>query len=167
MLRLSKKSEYALMAVLHLARVPEGDRAAVSAIAEARSLPRGLLAKVMQELKRRDLVESTKGVTGGYRLKRSLSEIAFLDVVRPFEESVGLTECLDPLRPPCDRLDCCTLRDPIQTLNGWFMSQLSALTMADFVRMGLPGCAALSAGPSAARPRLQLLSAGAPSADTL
>ena len=142
MLRLSKKSEYALMATLHLGQLPPGDRAAVTVIAAARSLPRGLLAKVMQDLKRAGLVSSTKGVAGGYQLARPLDQILFLDVVRPFEENMALVDCLHADQPPCARFEQCTIRDPMATLNQWFLGQLSDLSMAAFSRMGLPqpGC---------------------------
>lgn len=138
MLRLSKKSEYALMATLHLGQLPEGGRAAVTVIAAARSLPRGLLAKVMQDLKRAGLVTSTKGVSGGYQLARPLAEILFLDVVRPFEENMALVDCLHAEQAPCARFEQCTIRDPMATLNQWFLGQLRGLSMAQFARMGLP-----------------------------
>jgi len=148
MLRLSKKSEYALMAVMHLARLSDEERAAVTVIAEARSLPRGLLAKVMQELKRANVVTSTKGVTGGYQLAKPMQELLFLDVVRPFEESMALVDCLDGKRAKCMRFDCCTLRDPMATLNRWFLGQLANLNMADFEQMGVPApnCAEMLSG---------------------
>ncbi len=138
MLRLSKKSEYALMATLHLAELQSDERAAVTAIAEARSLPRGLLAKVMQELKRAGLVRSSKGVTGGYQLSRPMEQLLFLDVVRPFEENMALVDCLNQNRQNCDRYDCCTLRDPMATLNNWFLGKLKNLAMEEFRRLGIP-----------------------------
>ncbi len=152
MLRLSKKSEYALMATLHLARLPPDTRAAVTSIADARSLPRGLLAKVMQDLKRAGVVSSTKGVMGGYELARPLAELLFLDVVRPFEESMALVDCLDGQRSPCARFDCCTLRDPMATLNQWFLRHLAELNMADFEQMGLPAPNCASVLPAAVNP---------------
>ncbi|MCO4762878.1 MAG: Rrf2 family transcriptional regulator [Myxococcales bacterium] len=151
MLRLSKKSEYALMAVLHLGRLRSSERAAVTVIAESRNLPRGLLAKVMQDLKRAGMVTSTKGVSGGYQLSRPLSELKFLDVVRPFEENMALVDCLEDHRTPCVRFDCCSIRDPMATLNRWFLAKLAHLTMAEFEGMGVPvgGCAQLTTAPAA------------------
>ena len=70
MLRLSKKADYALMAMRHLAA--HGDREAVSAreLAEAYDIPSELLAKVLQRLVRSRLLESHQGIRGGYGLAR-------------------------------------------------------------------------------------------------
>ena len=70
MLRLSKKADYALMAMKHLAL--RGDRGSSSAreIAEQYDIPIELLAKVLQRLVRRGLLASHQGTRGGYQLAR-------------------------------------------------------------------------------------------------
>lgn len=133
MLKLNRKSEYALMVVQRLAGLPEGTRLPVTALAERGDLPRDLLAKVLQELKHAAIVDSTKGVSGGYSLARPLHQIRFVEVIRPFEENLGLVDCVGETNTGCARLDCCTLHDPIEQLNTWLMSQLNRLTMAEFV----------------------------------
>ena len=133
MLKLNRKSEYALMVVQRLGGLPEGTRLPVTTLAERGDLPRDLLAKVLQDLKHAAIVDSTKGVSGGYSLARPLDQIRFVDVIRPFEDNLGLVDCVGETNTSCARLDCCTLHDPIEQLNNWLMSQLSGLTMAEFI----------------------------------
>lgn len=148
MLKLSKKSEYALLALHHLGGLDVGGKATVGEIAEAQSAPKELLAKIMQVLKRDGLLGSIKGVSGGYMLTRPLGTVSFLDAVRPFEEYVGLSKCSDPGPRICERADCCALTGPMVALNAHIMRQLRTLTVEDFLAMRAP-----SPPPVAARDR--------------
>jgi len=91
MLRLSKKADYALIAMKHLAqsasraeaRTREGGTGAPSAsareIAEQYDIPIELLAKVLQRLVRTGLLASTQGTRGGYTLSRPPTSISIAD----------------------------------------------------------------------------------------
>ena len=138
MLKLSKKSEYALLVLHHLGGLDCGDKATVSEISEAQAAPKELLAKIMQLLKRSGLLVSTKGVAGGYALARPLDAIGFLEAVRPFEGYVGLSKCSDPGPQICERADCCALTGPMVALNAHIMRQLQTLTVDDFLAMRAP-----------------------------
>ena len=71
MLRLSKKSDYALIAMKHLATRPDAAaRRSAREISEAYDIPLELLAKVLQRLVRARLLVSVQGTRGGYRLGR-------------------------------------------------------------------------------------------------
>ena len=75
MLRLSKKADYALMAVKHLAMRPDGGSASAREIAESYDIPLELLAKVLQRLVRSRILVSVQGTRGGYRLGRPAQSI--------------------------------------------------------------------------------------------
>ncbi len=138
MLKLSKKSEYALMAVQYLAAQGDGQLVAVGELATARDLPRDLLAKVMQQLKRVGVLRSVQGVAGGYELAQPPAAIRFLDVVSPFEDGFGLVDCVTSRVGGCERAACCALHDPMETLNAWLVGQLSRLSMAEFLAQRAP-----------------------------
>ena len=74
MLRLSKKADYALMAMKHLAMRPDAPSASAREIAEQYDIPIELMAKVLQRLARRGLVTSHQGTRGGYRLGRPAAQ---------------------------------------------------------------------------------------------
>jgi Rrf2 family protein len=81
--RLSKSAQYALLAVIELARSPEP--VTVAQVAAREHLPEGALAKVFQALVRARIVQGTRGVHGGYRLCRAPSELSVLAVVELFD----------------------------------------------------------------------------------
>src|SRR5438105_9981240 len=93
MLRLSKKADYALIAMKHLAL--RGDRGSSSAreIAELYAVPIELMAKVLQRLVRRGLLASHQGTRGGYQLVRVASKISVADVIQAIEGPVQVTAC--------------------------------------------------------------------------
>jgi Rrf2 family protein len=141
MLKLSKKSEYALIAVQFLASKGPDFRIAVTELAAEHDLPRDLLAKVMQQLKRSGVLSSVQGVAGGYALARPPEAIRFLDVVLPFEDGFGLVDCVSSRTTGCDRADCCMLHSPMEALNAWLVGQLSRLTMQEFLAQRPPAFA--------------------------
>src|SRR5678815_2585540 len=101
MLRLSKKADYALMAMRHLALKTSG-AASTSAreIAEQYDIPIELLAKVLQRLVRTGLLVSTQGTRGGYMLSRPPKAISVVDVVQAIDGPFTVTAC------STDKIDC-------------------------------------------------------------
>src|SRR5256714_13642859 len=76
MLRLSKKADYALMAMKHLAVRRDRGSSSAREIAELYDIPIELMAKVLQRLVRRGLLVSQQGAHGGYQLARGAGEIS-------------------------------------------------------------------------------------------
>ncbi len=132
MFKVSRKSEYALIAVQHMARRARDGVTSVAELAQAENIPPDILAKVLQGLKRAGLLTAAKGAGGGYRLSRPVQEIQFLDVVRPFEEQLSVVTCQND-HGGCDRGGDCTLRDPMKVLNAFVLRQFSNLTMDMFL----------------------------------
>ncbi len=93
MLRLSKKTDYALMAMKHLALL--GDRGSSSAreIAEQYDIPVELMAKVLQRLARKGLLASHQGTRGGYQLARGAAMISVADVIQAVDGPLTVTAC--------------------------------------------------------------------------
>ncbi len=80
----------------------------VDEIAQARDVPKSFLAKILQKLKRAKLVESFRGVKGGFRLARDPSGISLLDVIEAIQGDVGVNVCaVDELA--CDRSAECVV----------------------------------------------------------
>jgi Rrf2 family protein len=135
MFKVSRKSEYALLAVQVLSQKSPGALVSVADLAASEAIPQDILAKVLQGLKRAGVLEAAKGSGGGYKLARPVAEIRFLDVIRPFEEQIAVVACQD--LTGCDREDHCRLRDPMAVLNAFVMRQIETLTMDLFLAPGL------------------------------
>ncbi len=115
MLKLSKKSEYAFMAARHLALNNSGHYSTAKEIAEHYEIPYNLIAKVLQNFTKSEIVTSFQGVKGGYKLNKSPENISLIDIIKAVENNYQLTECMeqDSSRSTCSHLDCCKIRDPL------------------------------------------------------
>ena len=130
MLRLSKKADYALMAMKHLAT--RADRASSSAreIAEAYDIPVELMAKVLQRLARRGLVVSLQGTRGGYRLARATAQISVADIIEAIEGPLQVTAC-STHEENCGQYSKCSVRDPLWRIKDRIVSALSDCTLQE------------------------------------
>ena len=128
MLRLPKKADYGLIAMRHLALLPETTASSAREIAERYDIPVELLAKVLQRLSRRGLLVSHQGTRGGYRLARSARAISVADVIQANDGPVTVTAC-SVGSPDCDQYEKCSVRDPLWRIKGRIVAALSACTI--------------------------------------
>ena len=95
MLRLSKKADYALLAMRHLAARGEKEALSARELAEEYGIPPELLAKVLQKLVRARLLASHQGIHGGYGLGRPAQSISVADVIQAVDGPLTVTACSD------------------------------------------------------------------------
>jgi Rrf2 family protein len=107
-LRISRKIEYGLRAMIFLASVPEGPVVPFREIARRMDVPEEFLAKILKTLVQKKLVASTRGANGGYRLTKPPSQISFLDVIEAVEGPVAVNVCQDP-HGSCKLSPACTM----------------------------------------------------------
>ena len=136
MLRLSKKADYGLLALRHLAA---SRRDAVSAreMAESYDLPPELLAKVLQLLVRAKLLSSMQGIRGGYALAKTPAEISVADVILAIDGPMTVTACSESDHS-CDQYQKCNIRDPLWKLKDRIVSALSATSVAELAADLMP-----------------------------
>jgi Rrf2 family protein len=130
MLRLSKKTDYALIAMKHLAL--RGDRGSSSAreIAALYDVPIELMAKVLQRLVRRGLLVSHQGTRGGYHLSRAPLQITVADVIQAIDGPVTVTACSTE-EGQCDQFSKCNVRDPLYRVRERILAALGECTIAE------------------------------------
>src|SRR4051812_33557925 len=129
MLRLSKKADYALIAMKHLAL--RGDRGSSSAreIAGLYDIPIELMAKVLQRLVQRGLLASQQGTRGGYQLSRLPRQITVADVIQAIEGPVTVTACTTE-DGHCEQFTKCNVRDPLWRVRERILQALGECTIA-------------------------------------
>jgi Rrf2 family protein len=110
MFRLSKKADYGLIAMKHLAMHSSESISAREIAAEYR-IPAELLAKVLQKLARKGLLISQHGINGGYVLGRDPARISIVDVLEALEGPISITPC--ERGDDCQQLQMCSVRDPL------------------------------------------------------
>lgn len=149
MLRLTKKADYGLIALMHLASGSPRRSASAKEIAEAYRLPLPLLAKVLQKLTRGGFLEAAYGTNGGYRLARAAGEISALQVIRAIDGPVLLTSC-STLDANCMQNARCTARGPLEKIREDILRLLDRITIEE-----------MSAGGRQEAPLVQLSAARA------
>lgn len=153
MLRLSKKADYALMAMKHLANRADGAASSAREIAEQYNIPLELMAKVLQRLARSGLVVSLQGTRGGYRLARQTAQISVADIIEAIEGPLRVTACSTE-EENCEQYSRCSVRDPLWRIKDRIVSALSDCTLQEIAADPLvepPILMAFSPGRNAAK----------------
>ena len=107
-LQISRKIDYALRAMIHLASLPAERVVPLLEIAKSTQLPRDFLAKILKILAAGGLVRSVRGSRGGYQLAKPAAKISFLEVIEAAEGPVQLNVCLDH-KDRCEVSASCTM----------------------------------------------------------
>ena len=132
MLTLTRKTEYALIAVCHLARVGQK---VVSArdIAEQHAVPLPLLMNVLKRLNRTGHVTSVRGAHGGYVLAVPPETVSLAGLIEAVEGPVSLVRCVSAPngRRLCMRMDVCTIRHSVAKVHEQLRRFLSDVSVAD------------------------------------
>lgn len=133
MLSLTKKAEYALIAVCHLARM--GDKV-VSArdIGASHAVPLPLLMNVLKTLGQSGFVRSVRGARGGYALALPPEQISLAELIEAVEGPLRLVPCVPPRREGgrhCERVGSCTIREPVHRVHDHLRRFLAGVTIAD------------------------------------
>jgi Rrf2 family protein len=132
MLTLTRKTEYALIAVAHLARVGQK---VVSArdIAEQHCVPLPLLMNVLKKLNRTGYVNSVRGARGGYVLAVEPTNLTLVDLIQAVEGPVHLTRCTNSASDArtCDIMGTCPIRGSLARVHHQLRNFLSKITIAD------------------------------------
>ena len=154
MLRLSKKTDYALMAMKHLASDP---RRAASAkeIAEKYDIPVELMAKVLTRLVRSGSLTSHQGVHGGYELAQPPAATSVAAVIEAIDGPLTLTACT-PGDDRCGQFSTCNVRDPLRRVRDRIAAILAECSISEIAD---PSAPPITVMPSPAVRRASALSA--------
>jgi Rrf2 family protein len=130
MLRLSKKADYALIAMKHLAIRPDASSISAREIAEQYDIPIELMAKVLQRLARRGLLTSHQGTRGGYRLARAAGVISVADIIQAIDGPLTVTACSTHAEN-CDQYNKCSVRDPLWRIKDRILAALATCSLQE------------------------------------
>jgi Rrf2 family protein len=133
---LSKKSKYAIHALVYLARMEKGP-VLISEIAEQQHIPKKFLEAILLDLKNAGILRSKKGKGGGYYLIRSPEEVNLAEVVRLFEGAIALLPCVThKYYEPC--VECvdenvCGIRDVFTEVRNETVNMLKKSTLQEII----------------------------------
>ncbi len=137
MFQFTKKTEYAIIALKHIASQSDGTFSSAREIADRYHLSFDLVSKIMQKLKREGYVESHQGILGGYSLSADLNKISLAQFVEAMDGPLGMIECARPSgqdnagAQTCIQFNYCTIVGPMRRLNGRVKQVLKATTLGE------------------------------------
>src|ERR1039458_10151116 len=130
MLKLTKKTDYGLISLKHLAVNRAKGSASAKELADAYRIPVPMLAKVLQKLVRDGFLVSEQGSNGGYKLARDPGSITALEVIRAIDGPIILTTCFTS-HGVCDLTAQCTVREPLRKVHEGILRLLESITISD------------------------------------
>ena len=93
-MQITRQADYAVRAVLYLARLGTNERASTSTVAEEQRIPPSFLAKIISQLSIAGLLHTSRGARGGVTLARDAKDISLLEVIEAIDGPIQLNECV-------------------------------------------------------------------------
>jgi Rrf2 family cysteine metabolism transcriptional repressor len=136
MLTLTKKTDYALIALTYLVQNPEGV-ATARAIAQRFKVPQSLLMNVLKALVQKGVLASVRGAKGGYSLAVAPEELSLYDLILAIEGPIKFVQCATPhvsdAAATCDLFQVCPVSAPARQIHERLENFLRRITLAEIV----------------------------------
>ncbi len=134
MVRLSKRSEYGLIAIRHIAALHTHDVVTAKEIASLYGIPFDLLAKVLQRLAKQGLLVSQQGMRGGYVLARPAAQIPVAAVIHAIEGThPTIAQCMQDGAESCTVFTVCTIKSPLSKVQAHIEKAFNMMTLEEIV----------------------------------
>lgn len=130
-MKLSTKGRYAVTAMMDLAIHEKYGPVTLADISQIQGISLSYLEQLFANLRRKNLVEGTRGPGGGYRLARPASEITIAEIVTAVDEHLDTTRCAG--QENCQEGERCLAHDLWTELSGQIYDFLNGITLAEFV----------------------------------
>ena len=128
MLKLTRKLEYALIALRHMQN-KEDIFVSAKEIAETYLIPKELLSKTLQQMARLNYIKAAQGPRGGYRIRKGLTKISMTQFMENLEGPIGIVDC--NINSDCIQLDKCNIRMPVKQINSNIRAIFNEIRVGD------------------------------------
>ena len=129
MLKITRKVEYALIALRHMQLKQPEELTSTKEIATRYGVPQQLLAKTLQHMARDGIIEAVQGSAGGYRVATNLDQISMKDFFEKLEGPLGMMDCY--FDSECIQIGACNIRIPIQRINDNMRNLFSQMSVQE------------------------------------
>ena len=129
MLKITRKVEYALIALRHMQLKKSEELTSTKEIATRYGVPQQLLAKTLQHMARDGIIEAVQGPAGGYRVATNLDQISMKDFFEKLEGPLGMMDCY--FDSECIQIGACNIRIPIQRINDNMRNLFSQMSVQE------------------------------------
>ncbi|MCB2156328.1 SUF system Fe-S cluster assembly regulator [bacterium] len=148
MLRITKQTDYGTLLLTHIARGSRGEMFSARDLAAETRIPLPMVSKILKKMVRAELLESHRGVKGGYSLARPAKEVSVADIILALEGPIALTDCSEHADSECGMEGGCPVSNHWQRINNAVVGALEGISLEEMAhRQGCAcGTAALAAG---------------------
>jgi Rrf2 family protein len=129
MLKITRKVEYALIALRHMQLKESEELTSTKEIATRYGVPQQLLAKTLQHMARDGIIEAVQGPAGGYRVAINLDKMSMKDFFEKLEGPLGMMDCY--FDSDCIQIGACNIRVPIQRINDNMRNLFSQMSVQE------------------------------------
>lgn len=129
MLKLTRKTEYALIALRYFQRQKLHAVVTAKEISHTYNIPYPLLAKILQALAKKNFLEPVHGAKGGYKMRANLKNISLMEFFEKIEGPFGIMDC--SIDENCELVSLCNIRSPIQKINRTLRKVLGDITLQE------------------------------------
>jgi FeS assembly SUF system regulator len=133
MIRISRLADYGIVLLSHMAARPDDVHTAAELASETH-LPAPTVGKLLRILTRHGLLESHRGVNGGYGLARAPEDITVARAVAALEGPIAITTCTSAMPSDCSHEPICPVRGHLNLINLAIRQALDSVTLADLAR---------------------------------
>jgi FeS assembly SUF system regulator len=139
MIRIGRLTDYGIVLLTHMAAEPERLHNAAELALDVR-LPAPTVSKLLRILAREGLLQSQRGVKGGYGLAKSPNEVSVAEIIRALEGPIALTTCNSDTLKECKHEPVCPVRGPWHKINRAVCDALEGVRLSDMAapRVALP-----------------------------
>lgn len=132
MLRLNRMTDYAIVVLGALAH-RQGEVLATAQIASLTGLSQPTVAKVAKRLQACDLLETRRGVNGGYQLMGDPATMSLASIIEAVEGPIAVNGCVDGAQDPCAVSNCCFMSNQWNKVNGTVRAALDSVSLAELI----------------------------------
>ena len=132
MLKITKKTEYALIALSHIEAHHKDALITSKNIAMQYTIPKELMAKTLQLMAKIGYIKAIKGPNGGYQSNLKLEDISLKDFIESIEGPLGLIDC--HLNDECSQINSCNIKKPIKRINDNLLNFLDNISLVEITK---------------------------------
>lgn len=130
MIQLTKRGDYGVLALYHIAQYPKGKFVSIDEISTKSEVPKSYLSKILQDLCRGGILLSRRGTGGGFMLARPAREISLKDIIEIIEGKLCLVTCMCA-PDQCIRSDGCLISPFWREVQGFIDELIGSITLED------------------------------------
>ncbi|MBI2570076.1 MAG: SUF system Fe-S cluster assembly regulator [Candidatus Schekmanbacteria bacterium] len=152
-IKITRQADYGIILMTHLA-VSRALLFTARDLAGEVGLPLPTVSKILKQLCRAGVLDSYRGVKGGYRLSRAPESISVAEVIDALDGPVGITECVDAERSECTLAPGCRVKSNWRLINDAIATVLKGISLSEMVspmaspRLAAPGGGAIEPRPA-------------------